>query len=94
MTPLNEMQKLSNLLNKACIPYEVAFDYFSNMKIMYPNQAYCKCDVICNDYSYGGTEGLLEIMGLVDNDNEDTVEGYLTAEEVAKRIIEHWIERF
>ena len=48
------------------------------------------CDAICQDGSYGRAEGLLEIMGnLVDEAKiDDTVEGYLTAEEILRRIDE------
>ena len=43
-------------------------------------------DAICHEYSYGGREGLLEIMGLVDDEICDDVEGWLTAENVFARI--------
>ena len=48
------------------------------------------CDAICHDGSYGGCCGLLEIMGdLVDKTKTmDTVEGFLTAEEILNRIDE------
>lgn len=40
-------------------------------------------DVISHKYSYGGKDGLLEIMGcgIKDDDGRDDVKGYLTAEE-------------
>lgn len=46
------------------------------------------CDAICHSGSYGHEEGLLEIMGLTRND--DSVEGWLTSEEVFDRISEDW----
>ena len=48
------------------------------------------CDAICHDGSYGKEYGLLEIMGdLVDKTKTgDTVEGWLTAEEILNRIDE------
>ena len=51
------------------------------------------CDAICHDGSYGKEGGLLEIMGnLVDETKtEDTVEGYLTAEDILNRIDERGI---
>ena len=43
-------------------------------------------DAVCHEFSYGGKHGLLEIMGtLVHNDNDD-VEGYLTTEDILKRL--------
>jgi hypothetical protein len=46
------------------------------------------CDAVCHSGSYGHEEGLLEIMGLTHND--DSVEGWLTSEEVFDRIFEDW----
>lgn len=46
------------------------------------------CDAICHSGSYGHEEGLLKIMGLTRND--DSVEGWLTSEEVFDRISEDW----
>jgi len=44
-------------------------------------------DVICHKGSYGADEGLLEIMGSIVTKNVgDTVEGWLTAEDVIERI--------
>ena len=44
-------------------------------------------DAICHRYSYGGPEGLLEIMGcIVRSDCDDDVEGFLTAEDVLARL--------
>lgn len=45
-------------------------------------------DVICHQYSYGGDRGLLEAMGTIVRVDYDDVEGYLTAEEILKRIDE------
>ena len=51
------------------------------------------CDAICHDGSYGKEYGLLEIMGnLVDKTKTmDTVEGWLTAEDIFNRIDERGI---
>ena len=49
-------------------------------------------DAICHDGSYGHTQGLLEVMGERVNRNPyDSVEGYLTAQEILDRLDE--IER-
>lgn len=45
-------------------------------------------DVICHQYSYGHEKGLLEAMGTIVRVDDDDVEGYLTAEEVLRRIDE------
>ena len=44
-------------------------------------------DAICHNFSYGGTEGLLEIMGALCNTDDD-VEGFLTANEILRRFDE------
>lgn len=44
-------------------------------------------DAVCHYGSYGSTRGLLEIMGtIVSPEAGDSVEGWLTAEEVIERI--------
>lgn len=81
-----EMAVLIQKLKEANIPFELTTDAVGNPnnQVWYPNRQNKICDVICHKYSYGGEEGLLEIMGLTDN--EDGVEGYLTADEVFSRI--------
>ena len=87
---MSELQKLANLLFTSKIPYEVKIHPFFDAPIIkYPNYEHCVCSVICHQYSYGGKEGLLEIMGLVKTDYDD-VEGRLTANEVYNRIYEDW----
>ena len=44
--------------------------------------------IIQHSYSYGGIEDKLEVMGKLCRDDEDEVEGYLTAEEVFTRIMD------
>lgn len=39
-------------------------------------------DAICHRYSYGHEEGLLEVMGLPSLCTDDSVCGWLTAEEI------------
>lgn len=79
----NEMTKLIEILKKNNIPFEVTSCWGAS-QLWYPNSKHAVCDVVCHKFSFGGKDGLLEIMGLVDE-----VEGYLTAEEVANRIFEH-----
>lgn len=47
----------------------------------------CKWDAICQPYSYGYEAGLLEIYGeIVTKADGDSVVGWLTAEDVIKRL--------
>ena len=85
-----EMSHLYIALCDAGIPCEVR-ELWDGLQICYPNAKDCICDAICHSGSYGHERGLLEIMGLVDEEKVgDSVEGYLTALEVFKRISNHW----
>ena len=85
----NEMTKLIKILKKSNIPFEVT-SCEGAPQVWYPNRKHVVCDAVCHKFSFGGKDGLLEIMGLVDEEEVgDEVEGYLTAEEVANRIFEH-----
>lgn len=91
-----EMGKLIEMLTAAGIPFEVQDHWSGTPQVCYPvgpaSSEGCICDVVCfpgSPYggSYGGNEGFLEIMGLVDEDEtDDEVEGWLTAEQVFDRI--------
>lgn len=82
---MTEMSKLFLLLAEADIPFETR-EIYDTMQICYPSVEDTICDAICHEFSYGHEEGLLEIMGLVDPETGDSVEGYLTADEVFARI--------
>lgn len=85
-----EIEKLSDMLDNAGIPHE-DMAWLGGKQVNYPNKENVVCDAIQNPYSYGADEGLLEIMGLVNERKVgDSVEGYLTAEEVFKRIQKHY----
>ena len=43
-------------------------------------------DAVCHKDSYGHEEGLIEVMGCIVDDDEDDVEGWLTAEEILARV--------
>ena len=87
-----EMNKLIYMLTICGIPFETKSHALSgNIQLYYPSIATQVCDVICENFSYGGTEGLLETMGLVDEDIDDDVQGWLTAEEMFIKIRDHYI---
>lgn len=101
-----EMPKLIEMLKEANIPFESFSSPFSGKQVCYygkegrpePEEGVISgpgigaiCSVI---YGYGRDEGLLEISGLMtDEEYEkegDSVLGYLTAENVFARIKKHW----
>ena len=90
-----EMDKLERMLVEADIPYE-KFRVFGGKQLQYPCSGDARvCSIILHRGSYGRSEGLLEIMGLLtDEELEcDTVAGYLTADDVFGRIKKHWEEK-
>jgi len=86
---MTEITKLAILLAKANIPFEIT-SCNDAPQICYPQKAPRVCDAVCHKFSYGGEEGLLEILGLVSEPEIDSVEGWLTAEEVFERIKTHY----
>lgn len=91
----NEMMTLIYKLEIAHIPFELTTDCCGNEngQLWYPSRENAVCDVICHKYSYGGEEGLLEIMGLLTEEEAeyDDVVGYLTADNVFARIYTDYI---
>lgn len=83
------VDKLTTMLEATNIPFEITENY-GRPQVWYPNKEHPVCDAICHWGSYGHQTGLIEIMGLTHND--DSVEGYLNADEVFSRIKEHWEE--
>ena len=86
-----EMYKLINMLINAKIPFVVA-ECYGTPQVCYPSLENCICDAVCHSGSYGHERGLLEIMGL-HTDRTAGVEGWLTAEEVYKRISQDYEKR-
>lgn len=77
-----ELNKLLVLLARAGIPFEV-FPYSLCGKyyfqICYPDKENCVVDAVSTPYTYGGKNGLIEVM--VGHWKDDDVHGWLTANE-------------
>lgn len=92
----NEYKKEALRLASMClannIPFEIA-EHLEGLIIAYPSLEDRVSDAVCNNMSYGRESGLLEIRGLVDEKKTggDSVEGWLTAEDVFMRWNEHWL---
>lgn len=106
MKKYKEIFRLKKMLDEAKIPYEFSncgFP-FKNFRIQgyqlcYPysfqsENGNCICSVIEHYGSYGNEQDLLEIMGLLteEENKADSVKGYLTAEDVFARIKSHYEE--
>ena len=63
---------------------------FNGLQLVCPNLKTWELDVICHDYSYGRDSGLVEIAGVICENDDDSVEGYLDIEEVFKRIKKYY----
>ena len=99
MTDLRELNKLEQYLKRTGIRYERqdkdkrydacgAILSLERHQICVPSIRDSEWDAICHWGSYGYEEGLLEIYGtLVDEKKDgDSVVGWMTAEDVIKRI--------
>lgn len=60
--------------------------------LAYSNREHCVCSAIEHDGSYGRNDDLIEIMGLLTDEEEeyDSVCGYLSAQNVYERIMKHY----
>lgn len=94
-----EIFRLKEMLKKANIPFEFSemfpeMEFLRGYSLCYPTKADCECSVIEHGGSYGNEEDLLEIMGLLTEEEEEynSVKGYLTAENVFTRIKKHYEE--
>lgn len=91
-----EIFRLKEMLEKAKIPFEFR-NIFNGYQICYPEankkkeDCKCVCSVIEHDGSYGHEKDMLEIMGLLTDEEakNDSVLGWLTAEDVFMRIEAH-----
>jgi hypothetical protein len=87
------------MLEKAGIPFvwHEHKDYRNGYQILYPvGGVYNVCSVIEHSFSYGNEKDLLEIRGLMTDEEikeeHDLVLGFLTAENIFKRIEKHYKE--
>lgn len=87
-----EIFTLKSMLEEAGIPFAFLDGFLGGFRLRYPSDTQCVCSVIQHRYSYGNYDDKLEIMGLA-KDKEDSVEGWLTAEDVFSRIQKHYDER-
>lgn len=85
-----EILKLDTMLTEAGIPHE-RIRIFDGWQVCYPSKGLCIMDAIEHFGSYGRESDKIEIMGLLTpkEKENDSVLGYLTAEEVFERIRKH-----
>lgn len=89
---MKEIFKLKEMLEQADIPFEFYLEK-EGYHICYPMDGEKRvCSAIQTNFSYGHELDLIEIMGLLTEEEreEDSVKGWLAAEELFKRIENHW----
>lgn len=89
-----EILKLDKMLNEAKIPHTLD-RWMDGWQVCYPVEDYENgrvMDAIEHCGSYGHEKDLLEIMGLLtpEEEKDDSVKGWLTAEDVFERIKKHY----
>lgn len=89
-----EILKLNEMLTKGEIPHSVD-RMFDGWQIVYFYNGKRIADVVQHFGSYGADENLLEIMGCLTSEEEeqDSVRGFLTAEEVFERFSKDFLNR-
>lgn len=95
---MSELDKLEKYLKEKHYRYERiketpgtnpwARGYEVNQIIVYDDRGIRQWDAVCHRGSYGFEQGLIEVMGKSVVRSEYSVEGYLTAEEIIKRLEE------
>lgn len=80
-----EMKKLIIGLGNLNIDFEIRPLYLGGIMVIVNNWEW---DAVLFPGSYGSEKGLIEICGSIvqNNDDDDDVEGYLTAEEILNRV--------
>ena len=76
---ISEIVKLARGLKERSIPYNMRA-HVDGLQIVADGW-----DAVCFTGSYGAQRGLLEVMGSIVTGNDD-VEGYLTADEILRRL--------
>ena len=85
-----ESLKLDKMLPDANIPHTLD-RFLDGWQVIYPSEEKRVADAVQHYGSYGNTENLLEIMGLVKpEETSDSVLGHLTADDVFSRMSEHY----
>ena len=96
-----EIFKLKRMLEEAEIPFvfsDNVYDKKHMLHIQYPNASDEErvCSVVQGYGTYGGDVDMLEILGLLtkrEKRNNNAVAGWLSAENVFKRIQKHYKKR-
>lgn len=85
-----EILKLDKLLNDANIPHTLK-RFYDGWQVVYSVNGKRISDAVQHYFSYGHSENLIEIMGLVTlEETSVSVLGHLTADDVFNRISEHY----
>lgn len=86
-----EILRLDEMLTEANIPH-ITEKFLDGWCVLYPTRENPIADAVEHYGSYGNSANLLEIMGLLTDEEEkcDSVKGWLTAEDVFERMSKHY----
>lgn len=84
-----EINKLKNMLEVNNIPFEERASFDGTQLVLLDDNGKKLADAIQHQFSYGNEDNLIEIQGGLTEEelDNDSVLGYLTAEEVFKRFL-------
>lgn len=95
-----EILRLEKMLSDANIPYQIS-ELHGGYHIIYPSNSECVCSIVEHSFSYGVEKDLLEIMGLLTDEekaedvcDDSAVKGNLPAEDVFERISKHYADNY
>lgn len=78
-----EMDKLDEILTERGVKHTYDRNFYGGAQIVVYEDGLRVWDAICTKFSYGGTQGLLEVMLKFRSPN---FYGYLTAEQVIEKV--------
>ena len=89
----SQIEFVHETLEKLEVPHEYFDHALGGKHLAYPNKEKCVCSVVLTPFSYGGSCGRMEIMGLLtpEESEGDDVVGYLDAQDVLSRILGHYL---
>lgn len=89
----SQIEFVHETLEKLKVPHEYSDHQLGGKHLIYPNAENRICSVVLTPFSYGGSCGKMEIMGLLtpEESEGDDVVGYLDAQDVISRILGHYL---
>ena len=88
---MDELKKVVDFLFDHGLQFELR-PCFEGYILAVPSYSDRDFDLVCHNSSYGHQEGLLESMGVICENDFDSVEGWLTGEDAIERIKKYYLK--